>query len=150
MPTTVTLGKLRSSLQKLTLDTVRDLTADIILADDTIIQRKKDEFKAGVNPDGSDIGEYKSESYRLFKIERNPFGRGKVDLKLTGAVESGLEVVYVGDGKYLFKSSDAKWASLVEKYGDQIQLIKKSEFERYQRTVYAPQLNKAMRRLAGL
>lgn len=145
-----TLGQLRDKLQKLTLPIVQELTADIILADTKIIAQKKDEFIAGVNPDGSRIGQYKSESYRLFKLEKNPFAQGTVDLILTGDLKRGLKVEYLENGKYILKSTDAKWESLKSKYGDQISLINLEQFNRLQKVEYAPQLIKAMRRLSGL
>lgn len=145
-----TLGELRSSLQKLTLPVVQELTADIILEDRKIINQKIDEFKAGVNYDGTKIGEYKSESYRLFKMELNPFAQGNVDLILTGALKDGLKVEYIGDGHYLLYSTDEKWDGLKAKYGEKIAMINLEQFERLQKTEYAPKLIKAMRRLAGL
>lgn len=146
----ITLGKLRTNLQKLTLPVVQELTADIIVADKKIIARKRDEFKAGFNPDGSRIGIYQSESYRIFKMEKNPFADGYVDLILTGSLKEGLKVEHIGDGKYILLSTDSKWEELQEKYGEQIQLINEEHFARLQKVEYAPQLIKAMRRLSGL
>lgn len=146
----MTMVQMRDKLQKLSLPVVKDLTSDIILADRKIINQKIDEFKAGVNPDGTRIGAYKSESYKLFKIQKNPFAQGNVDLILTGALKEGLKVEYAGDGRYLLKSTDSKWEGFTKKYGHQISLIREDQFKRLQKTEYAPQLIKAMRRLSGL
>lgn len=144
------LGILRNKLQKLTLPVVQELTADIILADTKILNQKRDEFIAGVNPDGTRIGEYRSRSYRLFKLQKNPFADGYVDLILTGSLKRGLKVEYLGKGKYILYSTDSKWEKLKVKYGEQIELINSDQFNRLQKVEYGPQLIKAMRRLAGL
>lgn len=150
----ITIGKFRSKLQKLTLPVVQDLTKDIILDTPHLKDSKIAEFQYGLNPDKSDIGEYSfskiGREYRLFKLELNPFAKGKVDLILTGATARGLEVISLGKSKYILESKDSKWEGLKEKYGDQIRLINEDEWKHLQRNKYAPQLIKAMRRLSGL
>ena len=138
----------------LSLDTLQGLTEKIITNTPHLKTSKINEFQYGLNPDGSDIGEYSSsqlgQEYRLFKLQLNPFAQGKVDLILTGATARGLEVVSLGNSKYLLESTDAKWDDLKAKYGDQIRLINEDEWKDLQRYKYAPELIKAMKKRTGL
>lgn len=100
-----------------------------------------------MNPDGSDIGHYKNEEYKLFKMSMNPLAGGNVDLFLTGAVYKGLTVISLGNGEYLVESRDYKWGMLIEKYGEQIELISPEIFDKIQKNNYAPQLIERMRQI---
>ena len=125
----LTLGDLKSGLERLTLKVLEKEVETIILKDDEIIFQKQDEFEVGQNPDGTAIGEYKDEDYRLFKMQINPLAGGKVDLILTGSTKSKLRVKALGNGEFILWSEDWKWPMLVEKYGQQITKISKRKFE---------------------
>lgn len=154
--TKLTLGSLARKLQKLTLPKIQQTTQEIILTDNQIIERKRDELKAGRRPDGSVIGEYRSEGYRLFKMELNPFAGGKVDLILTGKTKNNLEVIAYGNGTFGFRSTDEKWGKLMEKYNDgsapaeDLTTISPEVFNKLQEFVYHPELIHEMKQIAGL
>lgn len=144
------LVELRNGLKRLTLNNLQDATAKIIVEDSTLLSRKRDEFKAGVKPDGSIIGTYKSDSYKLFKIQKNPSAGGNVDLILTGSTARQLGVDSLGNGVFKIKSNDPKWNSLISKYGSEIQSINKDVFDGLQKSKYAPQLIEKMRSISKL
>lgn len=144
------LGELKNRLKKITLPIAQSETANIISNDANILSRKKSEMTAGVNPDGSIIGEYSSESYRLFKISKNPIAGGNVDLILTGSTKNNLKVESLGNSMFILRSTDEKWNSLVSKYGNQIQQINLSVFNGLQKSQYAPQLVQRIKTITGL
>ena len=150
----LTLRSLRSKIEELILKILQGMTKKVIVGTPDLINAKITEFQYGLNPDRSDIGEYAptpaGQKYRLFKLQLNPFAQGKVDLILTGATARGLEVVSLGNSKYLLESTDAKWDDLKAKYGDQIRLINEDEWKDLQRYKYAPELIKAMKKRTGL
>jgi hypothetical protein len=96
---------------------IEDELAKIILSDKEIVRAKQNELKYGVTPERNIIGLYRSPSYRLFKLRKNPLARGTVDLILTGATKRGLHPVKIGRKKYKMVSSDRKWKMLMGKYG---------------------------------
>ena len=136
----ITPLKLKENLKKFTLSTLRKEVKQIILSDNKIVERKRDELKAGVSPDGSEIGTYQSESYAVFKESRNPFAGGKVDLILTGAYERAIKVKSLGASKFTLRSTDKKRGSLIEKYGIENEGINNEFWNKLQKFDYAPQL----------
>lgn len=144
-----TLEGLKRKLEKLTLGKIRQETEKIIKKDPSLLNRKRAEFREGKNPDGSNIGDYRSEEYRLFKLNMNPFADGHVDLFLTGSTWERLRVISLGNGEYLLESTDPKWGRLIEKYGEQIELISPEVFERIQKNNYAPQLIERLQKIIG-
>ena len=147
------LDELANAVKKLTLPVIQDETAKIIVEDKEILKRKKAELKGGVNPDGSLIGEYRSEEYRLFKQNLNPIAKGKVDLIVTGAFANSAKVEKQGDGKFLIEYSDNKAESLISKYDrgkKNITSINPKVFKGLQKTKYAPKLIIALKKKAGL
>jgi len=147
---TVTLNELSNKLKRITLPRVQEETAKIITADTKILGRKRDELKTGFNPDGSIIGEYRSPSYRLFKLQKNPLAGGKVDLILTGSTARRLGVDYLGNSVYQINSTDPKWEGLIAKYGDKIQAINPVIWDNLQKTEYAPKLVARIKQIAKL
>ena len=117
----------------------------IILRDKKVIDRKRDELKAGVSPDGSDIGSYRSDSYSVFKESINPFAGGKVDMILTGAYERAIKVLSLGSSKFTLRSSDGKRDGLIAKYGIENEGINNEFWNKLQKFDYAPQLFKKIR-----
>jgi len=73
-----------------------------------------------------------------------------VDLILTGSTIKHLQVVYLGDGIYELYSTDAKWPSLVDKYGKQIQFVNEDFFRGLQQHEYAPKLLQRIKEISGL
>ena len=114
--------------------------SQIILNDNKILDRKRDELKAGVKPDGGDIGAYRSQSYSIFKASRNPFAGGKVDMILTGAYNRAIKVLSLGNSKYTLRSSDGKRNDLIAKYGVENESINETFWNKLQEFNYAPQL----------
>ena len=143
----LTPKKVKDSLAKLSLSTIQNEVSKIIVRDRKIIERKRDELKAGVNPDGSKIGEYQSDSYAVFKHSRNPFaGLGNVDLMLTGAYERGIRVLSLGNSVYTLRSTDGKRDALIGKYGEKTEGINEEVWEALQKFDYAPKLFEALRK----
>ena len=114
--------------------------SQIITKDKKILDRKRDELKAGVKPDGGDIGDYQSDSYSVFKQSINPFAGGKVDLILTGAYERAIKVLSLGSSKFTLRSSDKKRGALIEKYGIENEGINEEIWNKLQKFDYAPEL----------
>lgn len=136
----MTLSELRQRLQNVTLQQIQGQTQRVIQADQEIKSEKIDEFRAGQLPDGSLIGQYANESYRLFKISLNPLARGNVDLILTGAYTGALFVERVQGDRYRFNSTDEKAEPLRQKYGDQIRGLNMQTFRDLERTKYAGEI----------
>lgn len=133
----MTLSSLAQSLQNLSFPVIQGQTQKIIQSDSTIKKEKIDEFRAGELPDGSRIGEYAFESYRLFKLRLNPLAGGFVDLILTGAFTQGLFVERVSGDRYRFNSTDEKAEPLKRRYGNAIQGLNESTFRDLEEKIYA-------------
>lgn len=132
--------KLKESLSRFTIPVLQKEVAQIVLRDRKIVDRKQDELKAGASPDGSDIGTYRSEGYRLFKQSRNPFAGGKVDLILTGAYKNAIKVLSLGNSQFTLRSSDSKRDDLIAKYGVENEGINNEVWETLQKFEYTPKL----------
>ena len=145
----ITPLQLRNNLKKFTEKRLQNEVSQIILSDKNILDRKRDELKAGVKPDGGDIGTYRSQSYSLFKQSRNPFAGGKVDLILTGAYERAIKVLSLGNSKFTLRSSDSKRDDLIAKYGIENEGINETIWNKLQKFDYAPQLFKNIRSQLG-
>ena len=144
------MGELKRRLQRLNLQTLQNQTKEIILQDQEILRRKKAELKAGIRPDGSIIGTYRSEEYRLFKIQMNPLAGGNVDLILTGSTKDKMYIVALENGEFTIESADPKWADLVAKYGEEIKGINLEVFKGMQKSRHAPKLIQEMKRISQL
>jgi len=94
------------------LSTMRDLNVE--------------QMEQGINSDGKEIGQYRSEPYAKLKKaigSRAPFGTP--DLKLTGAFHSGTFTKKTGKN-LIFGSTDKKSSDLSGKYGSEIFGLTKS------------------------
>ncbi len=145
--TALTMGDVKKRLDLLTLQNIRKETEQIITNDELFRIAKKNEFLHGMNPDGSDIGEYSTRSeigreYALFKASLNPLANGKVDLILTGSTINRTRMKSLGGGVFTIESADPKWGGLMEKYGEQIGGLMDDTWTGLQRLVYAVELNK--------
>ena len=145
----LTLHQLNDKLKRLTLPKIRLETEKIIRNNPQLVFRKQDEFRHGENPDGSTIGLYRSEEYRMMKQQMNPLAGGTVDLILTGSTIKNLQVVSLGNGEFKLYSTDHKWNDLVAKYGKQIEVISLKHFEGLQKHDYAPLLIERLRQIMG-
>jgi len=146
----LTAGKLRNSLKALSLSKIQQETEKIILNDKAVLQRKEVELKTSSTPDGNTIGEYRSDSYRLFKMQRNPLAGGKVDLFLTGAFIKGIRVLSLGSGSFTLRSTDGKRDKLItgaRGYGIENEGINEEVWRGLQQTNYAPKLISALRKM---
>ena len=132
--------QLKNNLKKYNLSVLQKEVSQIILTDNKIIDRKRDELKAGASPDGGNIGEYKSKSYSIFKQSRNPFAGGKVDLILTGAYQRAIKTLSLGNSKFTLRSSDEKRDHLIAKYGIENEGINNIVWVNLQKFTYAPKL----------
>jgi len=148
----IRLSEARNRLQKLTLPLLQGEVERIITTDDEIKKEKVDEFRAGQLPDGSDIGFYRSDNYRLFKMELNPLAGGKVDLILTGAFTRGLFTERISKNKYRFGSTDGKTEKLKSdsSYGPEIMGLNEETFLDLQRKKYAPMLIRRIKQITNL
>ena len=145
-----TLDELSNSLKSLTLPVIQQETEKIILTDKQLVERKQAELKAGINPDGSLIGTYKSESYRLYKLRKNPIARGNVDLIDTGSYKNKMVADSLGNRQFRVVSEDDKREMLIKKYGEKIEGINPEIFIGLQKTVYGPQLLESLKKKARL
>lgn len=108
---------------------------------------------AGITPDGSPIGFYRSEKYRLFKLQLNPIAGGRVDWILTGATKDALRIVPLGNGKFKVESTDEKWESLMANPNwntEEMEGINPEVFRALQQSKYAPMLNAELKKLTNL
>lgn len=148
------LGELKKRLKKVTLPIAQSETAKIITKDPHILRKKVDDFRRGLRPDGSIIGEYSDspmgQEYRLFKMSINPLAGGNVDLILTGSTARKLGVDSLGNGVFAINSSDTKWDDLISKYGEDLKIIDPNTFINLQTDVYAPQLIQRIKSITGL
>ena len=79
----------------------------------------KERWLKGITPDGGKIGAYRVVNYALFKQEINPLaGFYMVDLTLTGSLGDKISFLMLSDSEYEIFSTDSKYISIVEKYGD--------------------------------
>lgn len=83
-----------------------------------IKQAIRERWKRGEQPDGNIIGLYAVYSYKTFKEQINPLGKGFVDLTLTGALGEKITFAMFGTAEYEIFSRDYKFGKIVEKYGD--------------------------------
>lgn len=146
----IRLSEAKNRLQRLTLQLLQGEVERIITTDPEIIQEKVDEFRAGELPDGSPIGQYRNENYRLFKIQKNPLAGGNVDLILTGAFTERLFPERLSKNRYKFNSTDSKTADLKAKYGENIMGLNEKTFLDIQKTKYAPLLIRRIKQITNL
>jgi hypothetical protein len=107
----------------------------IVISDNqSLKQRKIDEFTVGELPDGSRIGTYKDAEYYFFKREINPFANGYVDLMLTRTFVNSMRVEPFTSGTYLFKAIDPN--NLTGRYGIDILGLNQQWFENRQKEIY--------------
>ena len=146
----MTLDVLSAKLKKITLPIIQKNVEEMVVADKEILKRKKAELKAGVNPDGSLIGSYASESYALFKQNLNPIAQGNVDLILTGESIDGAKVESLGKGKFKVDIPLYHEREIIRDYGEQVEGINEKVFIGYQKRRYAPRLIKRMQKFIGI
>lgn len=117
----------------------------IVISDNQKLREEKiNEWEQGINPDGSIIGKYKSESYAKFKRAKNPRANGNVDLILTGATSASLFVNNAGkSGSFIFGMKDTH--NLLSRYPRSILGLNKQWFFNRQKETYLNQLIKEIK-----
>lgn len=89
----------------------------IIFNSNKIVEGIRRRWLFGKDPNGGIIGNYRSSSYRMFKVGINSLGNGNVDLTLTGALGRGLTIKKKGNKEYEIFSTDSKFDKISDKYG---------------------------------
>jgi hypothetical protein len=114
---------------------LQELTQKIVLSDnESLKQRKIDEFTVGELPDGGKIGTYRDADYYFFKREINPFAGGYVDLMLTRTFVNSMRVSPFTNGTYLFRANDPN--NLGGRYGMDIFGLNQEWFTKRQQEIY--------------
>lgn len=99
------------------LDTDQVIEQSVAETADSYANLNAEQMHKGINSQGEQIGQYKSEAYAEMKNIQNPLpGFGVVDLRLTGDFYAGIKTTVSGE-KVTTESSDPKNDQLVEKYG---------------------------------
>jgi hypothetical protein len=127
------------------------MTKQIVISDnESLKDRKIDEFTKGERPDGKNIGIYKDAEYAFFKQSINPIANGYVDLMLSRSFVGKMYVRPFTKGSYLFDSTDVKTGNLVGKYGLDIMGLNQDWFEKRQKDVYTFVLVNRIRKYAQI
>ena len=98
---------------------------------ETIIKKVISQWKRGVRPDGSIIGNYRSFVYMQEKLRRNPLAQGNVDLIDTGALSEGLTINKITKAVYTIFSDDSKAQMIADKYGLDVYGLSDDEKENF-------------------
>ena len=101
-----------------------------------IKEQKLNEFEYGLRPNGSIIGNYRDEEYKIMKYFRNPNAGGQVDLILTGRWSQSLKLKHYYKSAFLFDAPLEQEYNLVGRYGLDILGINQDWFEQRQRDIY--------------
>lgn len=119
LPIFKVMGKikdLRNKFERIYEEQEKELEDIIRRGEQAIVDMNKGQLMAGVNSDGSGLGQYASKSYAEMKRTLNP--RGVVDLKLTGSFHDNFFVAV--ELPLTIWSYDSKTDDLVKKYGRNI------------------------------
>lgn len=109
----------------------------IVMSDERRIKEEKlNEFEYGLRPNGSIIGNYRDEDYKIMKYFRNPNAGGQVDLILTGRWSRSLILQPRTKSKFLFYAPLDQEYDLVGRYGLDILGVNQEWFDKRQRDIY--------------
>lgn len=109
----------------------------IVMSDERRLKEEKlNEFEYGLRPNGSIIGNYRDEEYKIMKYFRNPNAGGQVDLILTGRWSRSLKLKPYYKSAFLFDAPLEQEYNLVGRYGLDILGINQDWFEQRQRDIY--------------
>jgi len=89
----------------------------MIFNSEKIVEGIRTRWLFGKDPNGGNIGDYRSNEYEAFKVSINSRASGGVDLTLTGALGKQLTVNQLSKDKYIIKSDDYKFDRIAKKYG---------------------------------
>lgn len=79
----------------------------------------RERWLLGRKPDGTLIGIYRNYGYASEKYSKNPLaGFDHVDLTLTGSLGKGIKVSFFGGTQFEIYSTDSKYLSISETFGD--------------------------------
>jgi hypothetical protein len=97
-------------------DIQNDVDTLIMFESANITDKVKKRWSWGRGVNGGEIGQYRSQDYKAFKLNKNPSARGTVDLILTGSLSNKLKIRKMGS---LFEvvSLDQKFKKIGDKYG---------------------------------
>ena len=101
-------------------DIQNDVDTLIMFESANITDKVKKRWSWGRGVNGDEIGQYSKsqlgQSYKAFKLNKNPSARGTVDLILTGSLSNKLKIRKMGS---LFEvvSLDNKFKKIGDKYG---------------------------------
>ncbi len=114
------------------------MTKEIVLSDqESLKERKIEEFTKGERPDGRKIGKYRSGEYADFKHQINPrAGFGYIDLILSRSFVGKMFVRPFIRGSFRLDSTDSKTGNLLGKYGGEIMSINQDWFDKRQKEIY--------------
>ena len=141
----LSLSQLAKELKTL-VPKIEPQTEKIVLQSEDLKNAKRNEFKFGERPDGSNIGENKSKRYAIFKRQKNPLARGKVDLILTGSFTKGIFTKKKSKDTYIFESKDSKAKMLFDKYGQDLKGLNEITKEEIQNDSIAKELKEWIRK----
>lgn len=109
----------------------------IVMSDERRLKEEKlNEFEYGLRPNGSIIGNYRDEEYKIMKYFRNPNAGGQVDLILTGRWSQSLKLKPYYKSAFLFDAPLEQEYNLVGRYRLDILGINQDWFEQRQRDIY--------------
>lgn len=109
----MTIIELNNKVQAFDLE----LTLDKVVLENEkfILDKNKEQLYSGVDANNESLGNYKSEFYANYKLQKNP--AGVVDLKDTGDFYNAFKL---DNTDYEISSTDEKTKSLTAKYGKNI------------------------------
>lgn len=101
-------------------DLKNDIDTILIFESANIVDKVKKRWSWGRGVNGGIIGEYSKsqlgQSYKAFKLNKNPSARGTVDLILSGSLSNKLTLKRLG-GLFEIISTDSKFNQIGQKYG---------------------------------
>jgi hypothetical protein len=131
------------------VDVAKESADSIEATKGKIIELQQDQLKYGLTSKGRQIGKYKDPRYARKKNAMNPLpGLGYMDWKLTGELYREI-VVKVFQGSYFITSTDDKFKSLVQRFGDPMGLDQISKPE-YVEQALRPEFMGRIRKATGL
>lgn len=104
----------------------------------------------GKRPDGKLIGVYRSYGYAVEKHQMNPMaGFDHVDLTLTGSLGKGIKVSLFSSTEFEIYSTDSKYLSISETFGDVNFNLSEVEYDTFFAMVADYVVNKQIQQIYG-
>lgn len=112
-------------------------------------RNKKQMNKGETKHLGMLIGKYRNPFYQQMKEQMNPLAQGNVDLKLTGAFQSGMFMEIQTDD-IMITSKDSKASKLEDKYKVDIYGLNAENQQSYNFDVFLPEFMAVFEQKTGL